>query len=637
MIDELKHECGIVLIKLRKPLQYYLDTYSDKLKYLDILYLMLQKQINRGQEGAGIAVVKNDVPPGVQYLNRERKIGSEGLRDCFDSIHKRIPETINQKLEQQGLKNEDIDKNGAWLSKYAPFIGETLIGHLRYGTHGNNELTSCHPIVKESRWRSKALTIAGNFNLTNADDIFNQLIKYGQHPRQKVDTVIVSEKIAYFLDKENKRVFNERPSSIQDDRDKTVEYVEKNINLFGVLEEASLDFDGGYVIVGSTGYGTAFVLRDPNGIRPAYYYEDEEVVVVSSERPPIKTALGIEMKDIQEVPRGYAITIDKHGEIEIEQVLSPAEPKSCTFERIYFSRASDYQIYEERKKLGAMLAPRVLKSINDDLKNTIFSYIPRSSRPAFNGLIEAIQSSKDQKIKDELGKTSPNMCLIHKLLDTKVRSETLVTKDLKQRTFISDFQQRANTNQHIYDLTYDSIGKNDTLVLIDDSIVRGATLAERIVKRLVSLKPKRIIMLSSAPQIKYPDCYGIDMASYGELIAFQAAVKIHEDRGDYRKLKEEIYQNIKSGSDEKNYVLDFYKDIDDEELSKKIGEIILKKAGHHLNMEIIYQTVEDLHKSCPNHHGDWYFSGDYPTKGGIAAANRGFKNYCEGNTKRRSY
>lgn len=624
MSDAIKHECGIAFIRLRKPLEYYIEKYGTPLYAINKLYILMEKQVNRGQDGAGVANIKVDVPPGHRYISRYRSVENRPVVDIF----KQINDKFRGVLRDQPHKFKDA----TWLQENIGFTGEVWMGHLRYGTHGKNEIENCHPMLRQSNWRSRNLVVAGNFNMTNADQLFNKLVKLGQHPKDKGDTVTVMEKIGHFLDEENQRVFDRFKGVYENPA--LSDIIEDNMDLQRVLHRSCRDFDGGYAMMGITGYGAAFVVRDPSGIRPAYYWSDDEVIIVASERPAIKAAFNAKYDDIKEVQPGHALIIDKHGQFNEFRVLAPMPRRSCSFERIYFSKGSDADIYQERKKLGRLLIPQILKEIDYDLENTVFSYIPNTAEAAYFGLVEGIENYISKESKKRIMKGDLSEAELEKVLAFRPRFEKLVSKDVKLRTFITNDDERDEMVSHVYEMTHGVIKRGvDTLVVIDDSIVRGTTLEKSILTLLDRLGPKKIVIVSSAPQIRYPDCYGIDMSKIKEFVAFRAMLELLSERGmDY--LKQDVYAQCKdqleSGeSTDVNFVKQLFTMFTDEEVSKKIAEIIRPK---HLNAEVsvIYQTVENLHEACPNHIGDWYFTGNYPTKGGNKVVHKAFINFMEG-------
>ncbi|MBC7891638.1 MAG: amidophosphoribosyltransferase [Sphingobacteriaceae bacterium] len=624
MSDAIKHECGIALIRLRKPFQYYIDKYGTPLYGVNKLSVLMQKQVNRGQDGAGVANIKLDVAPGRRYISRYRSVEAQPLADIFDKIHKKYRKAFK----------EDRKKylDAKWLQENYGFTGEVWMGHLRYGTHGVNEIENCHPMLRQSNWRSRNLVMAGNFNMTNVDDLFDKLISLGQHPKEKVDTVTVMEKIGHFLDEETQRQFEHFKDTFENPE--LSDIIEQNIDLARVLHRSCRDFDGGYAMAGMTGYGAAFVARDPAGIRPAYYYADDEVVVVASEKPAIKMAFNCEYDQIQEVQPGHALIIDKHGEYNEFQFIKPIEKKSCSFERIYFSRASDPDIYHERKRLGKLVLPQILEEIGYDLANTVFSYIPNTAETAFLGLVESLDKYlvNERKRYIQEGNLTPEQ--LDKLLSFRPRVEKLVAKDVKLRTFITDDAHRNDMVSAVYETTFEVIKKKvDNIVLIDDSIVRGTTLERSILTMLDRLEPKKIVIVSSAPQIRYPDCYGIDMSKMKEFVAFRATLQLLKERG-MDNLIEETYDRcvaalaIGDGA-RQNFVRALYEPFTHQEISRKVAEIVTPR-DMQAELAVIYQTIEGLHQACPNHTGDWYFTGHYPTPGGNRIVNKAFVNYMEG-------
>ncbi|MDD2306599.1 MAG: amidophosphoribosyltransferase [Prolixibacteraceae bacterium] len=626
MSELIKHECGIALIRLRKPLEYYKEKYCTWQYGLNKLYLLMEKQHNRGQDGAGIVNVKMELEPGQEYINRHRSIEENPIKNVFDKVAKGI-----KKAEKNKPKNADI----RWIYENVPFSGEVYLGHLRYGTFGRNSIEFVHPVMRQNNWKSRTLVLAGNFNLTNTDELFRKLIALGQHPKAYTDTVTVLEKVGHFLDEENQLHFRNYKNEGYSNREISP-LIEKNLDVQKVLENSSKDWDGGYAIAGMFGHGDAFVMRDPWGIRPAFYYYDDEIVVVASERPVIQTVMNVRADDVSEVKPGEALIIKKDGTVSNKMIRVPHTRRSCSFERIYFSRGSDKDIYQERKTLGRLLSPAILKSINYDIENTVFSFIPNTSETAFYGLVQGVrQYCVDWKIKQlrERNGSITNEEMVE-VLSVEPRVEKLAIKDVKLRTFIADDASRDDLVAHVYDVTYGIIKNDkDTLVIIDDSIVRGTTLKKSILKILDRLHPKKIIVVSSAPQIRYPDCYGIDMAVLDKFIAFNATIELLKDTNQthvidevYRKCKEQ--ENLPK-EEIVNYVKEIYKQFKAEEVSAKIAEL-LKPDDCNAEVEIIYQTIENLHEACPNDTGDWYFTGNYPTPGGNKVVNTSFINYVEG-------
>ncbi len=622
MSDAIKHECGIAHLRLRKPLQYFIDKYDTPAYAAKKMYLLMQKQHNRGQDGVGVASIKIDVPPGHRYISRYRTINTKPLEEIFGKISK--------KYEKAKKDKRGDFRDAEWLKVNYAFTGESWLGHLRYGTHGKNSIENCHPFLRQNNWRSRNLVMAGNFNMTNVEELFEILVGLGQFPKAKMDTVTVMEKIGHFVDEENQRIFDKYRDKLSNEE--ITEKIEEEIDIQKVLEKSCRDFDGGYTMAGIIGFGASFVARDPAGIRPAYYYYDDEVVVVTSEKPAIKTAFGCEYSDIKEIKPGHALIIDKEGDFEEVQFIEPTEKKSCSFERIYFSRGTDPDIYNERRKLGELLVPQVLKSISSDLRNSVFSYIPNTAETSFLGLMRGVEDYLTSKRKEVILEGKPTADSIEEMLSFQPRVEKLVLKDAKLRTFITDDDHRDELVSHVYDTTYEVINKNtDTLVVIDDSIVRGTTLEKSIITLLDRLEPKKIVIVSSAPQIRFPDCYGIDMSKMKEFLAFRAVLTLLRDT-NREELLDEVFDKCLASQSEKNpanHVKELYDPFTYEEVSEKISEIV-KPAGINAEVEVVYQTVENLHKACPNHLGDWYFTGDYPTPGGNRVVNRAFINYMKG-------
>lgn len=622
MSDPIKHECGVVLLRLRKPLQYYIEKYGTPAYAVKKMYILMQKQHNRGQDGVGIANIKLDMTPGTRYISRYRTIDAQPIEDIFARLSKKYG-----KAQKDG---GDQYYDAQWMKENCAFTGEVWLGHLRYGTHGKNSIENCHPFLRQNNWRSRNLVVAGNFNMTNVDDLFNKLVTLGQHPKEFVDTVTVMEKIGHFLDEENQRIFDKYKNTVSN-YDITG-LIENELDMRRVLERSCRDFDGGYTMTGMVGHGSAFVARDPNGIRPAYYYADEEVVVVASEKPAIKTAFDCDFNKIQEIKPGHALLIDKAGNFKEEQFIKPSEKTSCSFERIYFSRGTDPDIYHERQKLGELLIPQVLKSVNYDLKNAIFSYIPNTAETAFLGLLRGIDQYLINQRKDIILDQKPTADSLEDILSFRPRVEKLVLKDAKLRTFITDDAHRDDLVAHVYDTTYEVVNKRkDTLVVIDDSIVRGTTLEKSILTLLDKLEPKKIVIVSSAPQIRFPDCYGIDMSKMKEFVAFRAVLALLEETGK-EYLLDEVYEKclaaVKQANPE-NHVKELYAPFTYEQVSAKITEIV-RPVGMKAELEVVYQTVDNLHRACPNHTGDWYFTGNYPTPGGNRVVNKAFVNYMKG-------
>lgn len=625
MSDQIKHECGIAMIRLRKPLQYYIDKYGSPAFVTNRLYILMQKQINRGQDGAGVANIKINTSPGTRYISRYRSIEPQAVNDIFDKIQKKY-----KKARKLGGESALFDAE--WLKENIAFTGEVWLGHLRYGTHGENSIETCHPFLKQNNWRSRNLVMAGNFNMTNVEELFSRLVELGQHPKEKTDTVTVMEKIGHFLDEENQRIFDKYKSEYSNEQITAV--IEDELDVARILRRSCRDFDGGYAMAGLIGNGSSFVVRDPSGIRPAYYYADDEFVVVASEKPAIKSAFDIDYKEIKEIQPGFALIINKDGSYGEQEIMPAREKKSCSFERIYFSRGTDPGIYRERKLLGKALIPQILQAIDFDLKNTVFSYIPNTAETAFLGMIEGLEDYLSAKRKEVLLDGKPHLEDLEELLHFRPRVEKLVSKDVKLRTFITNDSDRDAMVANVYDTTYEVVRSGvDTLVVIDDSIVRGTTLEKSILTTLDKLNPKRIVIVSSAPQIRFPDCYGIDMSRMKDFIAFRATMELLQERG-MSDLIDKIYEKAKSGDVmELNYVRELYEHFSDQEIADKVAQIITSNTIN-AEVKVIYQTVENLHKACPEHLGDWYFTGDFPTPGGIRVVNRAFVNFMEGKTVR---
>ncbi|MHB0753637.1 amidophosphoribosyltransferase [Polaribacter sp. M15] len=630
MSDAIKHECGIALVRLKKPLEFYKNKYGSAFYGINKMYLLMEKQHNRGQDGAGFASIKFDVEPGTRYVSRVRSNKSQPIQDVFAQINDRI----NGVFKQNPTKKEDVK----WQVENMPYIGNLFLGHVRYGTFGKNSIESVHPFLRQSNWKHKNLIVAGNFNMTNSNQILQELIELGQHPKEFTDTVTVMEKIGHFLEDEVAKLYQQAKKKGFNKRDASP-YIEKHLSLKKVLKRSSRNWDGGYAMAGLVGHGDAFVLRDPNGIRPTYFYEDEEVVVVASERPVIQTVFNIKIDKVQELERGHALIIKKSGKTSIKKIKEPRINKACSFERIYFSRGSDASIYEERKNLGKYVFPQILKSIDSDISNSVFSFIPNTAETSFYGMTEAaedlLNQQKTAKILEGGYKLSKEK--VTEILSERPRFEKIAIKDAKLRTFIADDNSRDDLVEHVYDITYGVVKPTDNLVIIDDSIVRGTTLKKSIIKILDRLNPKKIVVVSSAPQIRYPDCYGIDMARIDAFIAFKAALELLKETNQYHII-DEIYkkckaQQTKEDAEINNYVKEVYKPFSAEEISAKIAQM-LKTDDINAEVEVIYQTIEGLHKACPDNLGDWYFTGDYPTPGGMRVVNNAFINFYEGNNKR---
>ena len=619
MSDQIKHECGIALIRLLKPLEYYQKKYGSKSYGVNKMYLMMEKQHNRGQDGAGLATVKINAKPGEKYIFRERSSAKQPIQEIFSRVSERI-------------QASDSNQNNT------PFQGELLLGHVRYGTFGKNNIESVHPFLRQNNWTHRNLIVAGNFNMTNNDELFENLVKLGQHPKSKVDSVTVMEKIGHFLDDAVHKIYRDLKKEGYNKQEASP-LIEKRLKISKILKKASKDWDGGYAMAGLLGHGDAFVLRDPSAIRPAYFFKNDEVAVVASERPVIQTVFNTKYEDIQELEAGHSIIIKKSGKVSTIPILEQKERKACSFERIYFSRGSDKEIYLERKKLGELLFPKIAEAINGDLVNTVFSYIPNTAETSFYGMVhEAQKYISKQSIKKVLdSKENLSNEMLKKLFLLKPRIEKVAIKDAKLRTFIADDANRDELVAHVYDVTYGSIKETDTLVIIDDSIVRGTTLQKSILKILDRLNPKKVIIVSSAPQIRYPDCYGIDMAKMEDFIAFRAAIRLLKNEGKesiIKKTYQDCLKELKLPSLKmKNKVSQIYSDYSDEQISDQISKI-LKEGDIKSEVQVIFQPVENLHKACPKNLGDWYFTGNYPTPGGNKVVNQAFVNYYEGKGKR---
>jgi amidophosphoribosyltransferase len=629
MSDSIKHECGIALIRLLKPLSFYQEKYGSALYGLKRLYLLMEKQHNRGQDGAGVGTIKINALPGETYINRQRANGSNAIAEIF--------EKLNKKITKSGTKDQLKDPD--YMRSNVPFMGELLLGHLRYGTHGGNSVDLCHPFIRENNWMSRNLMLAGNFNLTNVDELFKVLVELGQHPSERADTVTMLEKFGHFIDEENQRIFTRYKLEGKSNREIS-SLIAKELNIENILKRSLRDADGGYVMAGLLGHGDAFVVRDPNGIRPCFYYYNDEIAVVTSERPAIQTGFNIPLREIKELGRGNALIIKKDGTISETNIIPQGENKACSFERIYFSRGNDRDIYKERKQLGYLLANKIMKSVKNDFKNTVFSYIPNTAAVSFYGMIDGINDllnlHKIEQIK-ALG-SEINEAQLKNILSVHPRRERVAVKDAKLRTFITDDTNREDMVAHVYDVTYGIVNNNeDTLVVIDDSIVRGTTLKSSILRILDRLHPKKIIIVSSAPQIRYPDCYGIDMSRLKEFVAFQAMIALVKERNLDKKI-DEVYKKCKAQAnlpkeEMKNYLKELYDLFTADEISAKISHIVTP-TDITAEVEVIYQSIENLHEACPNHKGDWYFTGDYPTPGGTKVVNKAFINYYEGSDAR---
>lgn len=629
-MEQLKHECGIAMVRLRKPLEYYQEKYGTWMYGLNKLYLMMEKQHNRGQEGAGLACLKMEAHPGEEYLFRERAMGSGAITEIFAAVHNQLKDFAPALL-----------RDATYAKNYIPFAGEIYMGHLRYSTTGRSGISFVHPFLRRNNWRSKNLALCGNFNLTNVDEIFAEITATGQHPRQFADTYIMLEQVGHRLDRETERLFRIAEAKGLQGMDITM-YIEAHLDIANVLRTASPHWDGGYVMCGITGSGSSFVMRDPWGIRPAYYYYDDEIIAVASERPVIQTAFGIDIDLIRELEPGQGVLVNKRGEITIEQINAPRGVKKCSFERIYFSRGNDRDIYHERKQLGRNLVPAILEKVDQDLRHTVFSFIPNTAEVAYYGLLDGLKDENNRRKTEAILKLGPTASPeeIQQILSSRVRGEKVVWKDIKLRTFIAEDASRNDLAAHVYDVTYGTITPGvDNLVVIDDSIVRGTTLKQSIVKILDTIRPRKIVIVSSSPQVRYPDCYGIDMSRMGEFIAFRAAIALLKERG-MQGVIDEVYRLSKAQQGFKkeevvNYVTRIYEPFTPDEISAKIAEMVTP-MGTRAKVEILYQTVEGLHASCPSHLGDWYFTGDYPTPGGNRLVNNAFINFYEGNELKRA-
>ncbi len=629
MTEPLKHECGIVMIRLLKPLEYYQQKYGTWQYGLNKLYLLMEKQHNRGQEGAGLAVVKLQSPPGSEFIFRERATGSGAISEIFSNVYQNYEKIPADKLHDP-----------VYASQHLPFAGELFLGHLRYSTTGKSGISYVHPFLRRSNWKSRNLALAGNFNMTNVDEIFSDLVAEGQHPRDFADTFVLLESLGHHLDREVQFQYDKYGKDRQVKGEELNKLIEENLDIHFMLNKASEKWDGGFTIGGLIGCGDSFVFRDPWGIRPAFYYHDEEIVVVASERPVIQTALGLNVSDIKELNPGQAIIVKKEGQVLFSQIQEPKKVLPCSFERIYFSRGSDADIYNERKKLGELLLPQILKAINSDVQHTVFSFIPNTAEVAFFGMTDAFNKyMNDVKLRkiSEKG-TSITEDELKRILSMRVRTEKVVIKDIKLRTFIAQDNSRDDLAAHVYDVTYYSVIPNeDNLVVIDDSIVRGTTLKQSIIKILDRIHPKKIVIVSSSPQIRYPDCYGIDMSRMSEFAAFRAAIELLEERG-MQHVIDDVYRKSLAQKDKPkeeivNYVKEIYAPFTDEEISKKMAEMLTPKETK-AEIELVFQSIENLHKATPNHKGDWYFSGNYPTPGGNRMVNTAFLNYIEGSDQR---
>lgn len=626
MSDALQHECGIALVRLLKPLEFYKEKYGTAFYGIQKMYLLMEKQHNRGQDGAGFASIKLDMEPGERYISRVRSNHAQPIQDVFAQINDRI----NEEMAAHPEYADDV----ALQKENIPYIGELFLGHVRYGTFGKNSIESVHPFLRQNNWMHRNLILAGNFNMTNVKELFQSLVELGQHPKEMADTVTVMEKIGHFLDDAVTDLYQECKNDGLTKREASAVIAEK-LDVARILTRASKNLDGGYAMAGLLGHGDSFVFRDPAGIRPAYFYQDDEIVVVASERPVIQTVFNVPFEKVQEIEPGNALIIKKNGTVSMQEILPPTVKKACSFERIYFSRGSDAEIYQERKTLGKLILPAVLKSIDEDTDNTVFSYIPNTAETSFYGLVEAAQDFLNQRKNNYIleNRNTLTKDSLQELLSVKIRTEKVAIKDAKLRTFITEDSSRDDLVAHVYDVTYGVIKPTDNLVIIDDSIVRGTTLKMSIIKMMDRLNPKRIVIVSSAPQIRYPDCYGIDMAKLEGLVAFKAALELLKERNLYH-IVDEVYLKCKAQENYKdhdvvNYVTAIYEPFHPQEVSDKIAQM-LSSPEINAEVKIIFQTVEDLHIACPKNLGDWYFTGDYPTPGGNRVVNRAFMNFYEG-------
>ncbi|MGA0154791.1 MAG: amidophosphoribosyltransferase [Flavobacteriaceae bacterium] len=630
MSDAIKHECGIALIRLLKPLEYYKKKYGTAFYAVNKMYLMMEKQHNRGQDGAGIATIKFDMQPGERYIARVRSAEKQPIQDIFDQINTRIQGVLDEHPDQY----EDLD----FLKEHIPYLGELMLGHVRYGTFGQNSIENVHPFLRQNNWMHRNLIVAGNFNMTNVQEMFNELVRIGQHPKAMADTVTVMERIGHFLDDAVAKLYKDAKREGYTKREAS-SIIAERLDVARILRKAAKNWDGGYAMAGLIGHGDAFVLRDPAGIRPAYYYKDDEIVVVASERPAIQTVFNVKKESIHEIEPGQALIVKKAGDFALEQVLQATEKKACSFERIYFSRGSDEDIYKERKALGKYVFNRVYDAIEGDLFNSVFSYIPNTAETSFLGMISEAQTRLNAFKKSQILAKGDSLseAELDELLMVRPRIEKVAIKDAKLRTFITQDSSRDDLVAHVYDITYGSVKTTDNLVIIDDSIVRGTTLKKSILRMLDRLHPKQIVVVSSAPQIRYPDCYGIDMARLEDFIAFRAAIELHKERGTEGALNEIYTKCLESLNKEAklvpNYVKEVYAPFSNEELELKISDL-LRPQDMKAPVKILFQTIEDLHRACPDNKGDWYFTGDYPTPGGHKVVNRAFVNYFEGKRSR---
>ena len=629
MSDAIKHECGVAMLRLLKPLSFYQKKYGSSLYGLNKMYLLMEKQHNRGQDGVGLANVKLDVPAGKRYISRKRSISPNPIQDVFKQVNRRFVD-----LE---VKEAEKLNDTKWLKENLPFTGELFLGHLRYGTFGGNTIEQCHPFLRQNNWKTRNLVLAGNFNMTNVEELFQQLVDLGQHPKEMADAVTILEKIGHFLDEANDDIYYKNKDKFS--KKEITAIIENELDIQDILTQSAKYWDGGYLMCGLFGHGDAFALRDPNAIRPGYYYKDDEVVVVASERPVIQTSFNVKADQIQEIKRGHALIIKKDGSVQEKIVREPLERKACSFERIYFSRGNDASIYNERLSLGKRVFSKVLKAINNNVKNTVFSYIPNTAEVSYFGLLKGCHEYLNEVKTKKIQALGENPChdAIAEIMKISPRAEKIAIKDAKLRTFITSDDSRDDLVAHVYDITYGTVKQTDNLVMIDDSIVRGTTLKQSIIRILDRLEPKKIIIVSSAPQIRYPDCYGIDMSKMGDFIAFNAAVELLKETNQEHILTD-AYKKCKAAEnlpkeEMKNHVQAIYKPFSADEISNKISQL-LTPVDTKSEIEIIYQSIEDLHASCPNHLGDWYFTGDYPTPGGVKVVNKAFINYMEGKNER---
>ena len=630
MSDAIKHECGIAHIRLLKPLEYYKKKYGTAFYGINKMYLIMEKQHNRGQDGAGFASIKLNMDPGQRYISRVRSVAQQPIQDIFAQINERI----NKVLEANPQLTEGVSNHKHMI----PYLGEVMLGHVRYGTFGNNSVESVHPFLRQNNWMHRNLILAGNFNMTNVRQLFRNLVELGQHPKDYTDTITIMEKIGHFLDDAVAKLYKKLKKEGYS-KSECSSLIAERLSIKKILKKAAKNWDGGYAMAGMIGHGDSFVLRDPAGIRPAYYYKDDEVIVVASERPVIQTVFNVDYDSVRELPPGCAIITKKSGKVSIDQILAPVERKACSFERIYFSRGSDIEIYRERKLLGKLLVPEVLKLIDHDIKNTVFSFIPNTAETSFLGMIETVDIYLNKRKTKEIlkGKRALSAEKVTQILSTYTRVEKIAIKDVKLRTFITEDSSRDDLVAHVYDITYGVIKPEDNLVVIDDSIVRGTTLKKSILKMLDRLSPKKIVIVSSAPQIRYPDCYGIDMANLEGLVAFRAALSLLKDAGKH-EIIENVYAKCKAQENYKdsevtNFVKEIYAPFTATQISEKIANL-LSADGITAEVKIIFQSIENLHHACPKNLGDWYFTGNYPTDGGNRVVNQAFINFYEGKKKR---